>query len=505
MRATMPRTRLFAVVLLATPWLVAPQIEPSPAVVPWLVTLACAALLLLLRPYADPSGSGESGWLGGAVLAAAGMLAAATNTVIAACQYFNIEHLFSPMSLAEPGQVYGNLGQRNQYASLTMIGLLAVWWWAGQPKHTEAKPRAWAPIALAAFLAAGNAASSSRTGLVELMLVTGLTLGWVPTHRGKQKTILLVAWGAYSVTSLAVWLSAEYGGTGGILARAGEQVEPCASRLVMWQNMMDLIRQRPWSGWGWGELDYAHFVTVYPGMRECELIDNAHNLPLHLAVELGLPLTMFLLAIALYGLWRGRPWREKDPSRQLAWAVLGVIMAHSMVEYPLWYGPFFLTASVSLALLLQPKAAAQDFLPGRSARSWQVAGSVVLLMGLAFLAWDYFRVSQLYRPPHERAQCYREHTLERVRDSWLFRDQVRFAEYSLTPLTPGNSEQLRAMGLGLLHYSPEPRVVEKLIASELLLGREAEARYYLVRYRLAYPKDYARWAAGQAGLGPDGN
>ena len=45
----------------------------------------------------------------------------------------------------------------------------------------------------------------------------------------------------------------------------------------------------PWLGWGWGELDYAHYATLYDGPRFCDILDNAHNLPLHLAVELGIP------------------------------------------------------------------------------------------------------------------------------------------------------------------------------------------------------------------------
>ena len=28
-------------------------------------------------------------------------------------------------------------------------------------------------------------------------------------------------------------------------------------------------------------MDYAHFVTLYPGERFCDILDNAHNLPLH--------------------------------------------------------------------------------------------------------------------------------------------------------------------------------------------------------------------------------
>jgi hypothetical protein len=40
-------------------------------------------------------------------------------------------------------------------------------------------------------------------------------------------------------------------------------------------------------------------------------------------------------------------------------------------------------------------------------------------------------------------------------------------------------------------------VVEKLIESAVLLGRDEEARFYLARYKAAYPQEHARWAARQ--------
>ena len=85
-------------------------------------------------------------------------------------------------------------------------------------------------------------------------------------------------------------------------------------------------------------------------------------------------------------------------------------------------------------------------------------------------------------------------TLEKIRGSWLFREQVRFAELTLTPLTADNAGQFNAMAHELLHYSPEAPVVEKLIESAILLGRDEEARLFLERYRAAYPAAYARWS-----------
>ena len=76
----------------------------------------------------------------------------------------------------------------------------------------------------------------------------------------------------------------------------------------------------------------------------------------------------------------------------------------------------------------------------------------------------------------------------------LFRSQVEFAELTTAPLTAANAGHLHALAVQLLHFSPEPRVVEKAIESAVLLGRDDVAVYYLQRYRAAYPKEHALWA-----------
>jgi hypothetical protein len=73
----------------------------------------------------------------------------------------------------------------------------------------------------------------------------------------------------------------------------------------------------------------------------------------------------------------------------------------------------------------------------------------------------------------------------------LFARQVQFAELTMARLTPDNAAYFNAMAHRLLRFSPEPRVVEKIIDSALLLGRADEAQLYLDRLEAAYPAAYA--------------
>ena len=121
-----------------------------------------------------------------------------------------------------------------------------------------------------------------------------------------------------------------------------------------------------------------------------------------------------------------------------------------------------------------------------------------MLVAAAYAGWDYRRISQIYLDPPLRAEAYREDTLEKIHDSWLFRNQVRFAELTTSTLTPENAAHFHQLAIDLLHFSPEPRVVERVLESAALIGLTAEDRVYRPRYQAAFPQSYALWLQEQA-------
>jgi hypothetical protein len=482
---------------LVIPWLNPFNSGPTPAVVPWLVSASCAVILGLLA--ARLTGQWVSiGWL----------IAAVVSATIGLMQYFgHIDVLGMWANSAHIGEAYANLRQRNQFATLTSVGLLATIWQLSQkrarpePMTNSANPTCsnrmpiWCAGVILVMLAMGNAASGSRTGLLQWLAVGALAVLWRAPGQWRIPVVAFCALTAYGITAVGLpWVLHALTGvqSAGLSARFTEETG-CTSRLVLWSNVLHLIAQKPWLGWGWGELDYAHFMTLYPGERFCDILDNAHNLPLHLAVEMGVPFALTVCGVLTWAVVRSRPWRETDPTRQLAWGVLAVITIHSLLEYPLWYGPFQIATLLSIGLLCK-------FLPTKATIA-PVRSTLIATICIALIAWagfDYWRVSQLYLPLSARSPAYQDNTLDKVRGSRLFSNQVAFAEFTTTALTPENAPTLYAMGLQLLHFSPEPRVVEKLIASADLLGLDDEAASYRVRYRAAFPDAYLRWMSDSA-------
>ena len=452
------------------PWAPGPQSNTVPLLVSWGVL---AALLATARlPSALE-------------LAQAWAWAALISSAIGLLQYFGEAAALGgwvhvPAYL---GDAVGHLRQRNQLATLTSIGAVAVLWWQAQGLRT--------PLAMAmvAWLALGNAATGSRTGLLQWLLLPLLSGLWQALAPGRRPvwswSVLLGGLAVYLLGSVALpqLLGALKGmdaTIGNAMVRMGD-VGGCGSRSVLWGNVLHLIGQHPWSGWGWSELKYAHYMASYPGPRFCDILGNAHNLPLHLAFAFGVPAALLVLGGVLLLVLRARPWRLPHNGSALAWGVLAPIGLHSLLEYPLWYGPFQLAAIFSILLLWRTGG---GWL-ARQQRALQLLGLCSLCL-IAAMAWDYQRVRQVYLPAPQRSALWRDDPWRAARQTWFFGDAAQFAELTSTPVTADNAHAMLERSLAMLHYSPEPRVIDVLIESARLLGQDQLADWHQAQKKAVY-------------------
>ncbi|QSI34080.1 polymerase [Variovorax sp. RKNM96] len=540
--------------LLAFPWLC--PLVAGPSVNAWqlLATWTCIAGLLAMGPVARPGrevwtwltasviavvlsrhGEAASSWLPAAA-AVAGIAAAACvgagmvrhkaaclpmfasallaagllSAVLGLLQYYGLTESLVPWTTSPPrGQAYGNLRQRNQFATLiSMAIVVALWLHATHAFFLSRVRRALLPAV--ALLLVAAAASTSRTGLLQLLSIVIVTSfiarrerraapGAPVSNFSLPPPLALLA--MIPLYFAIAWALPRLAGSGveGMLQRLQTRTADDHGRLVLWHNVLTLISQRPWTGWGWGELSFAHFITSYPSARFTEILDNAHNLPLHLAVELGIPAAVLICGGFIWMVIAAKPWRERDPTRLMAWGMLGAIVLHSLLEYPLWYGPFQLVFGLCLGILWPATAVTGRSVPASTKPRWLATralssfAAAVLLAIVAYASWDYIRISQIYLPRDERLPAYADDTLSKVKGSWLFARQVDFAELTLTDVPPANAARMHALAERTLHFSPEPRVIVKLIESAELLGLDDEARAQAERFRIAFPAAFARW------------
>lgn len=238
-----------------------------------------------------------------------------------------------------PGRAVGNLRQPNHLSSLLLWAAIAT---VGLLQMRRLRP--WPARGLFAAMMLAVVLTASRTGLVSVLLLAA----WGLLDRGlgrPARRLLVAAPVLYALAWGGMWLWAQ----GGEHAFGGQarlqETDISSSRFGIWANTLAMIAREPWTGTGFGEYNLAWSMTAFPG-RPTAFFDHAHNLPLHLAAELGLPLAGAVLALLCAALWLG--WRRSGGGRtaaRCAWMFVLMIGVHSLLEYPLWYAYFLLPAA----------------------------------------------------------------------------------------------------------------------------------------------------------------
>lgn len=489
-RAQLNALAVLCALLVALPWFWPLLLGPLSAMWPDLFAWTMGALLVVFLPVTRNCAGLAivSGWL----------LAALGSSILALMQYFDLENgLYPWVAPTMPGYVTANVHQLNMLASLLAVGLLCVWCLV--IKRRLATVHA---IWMVGLLLAALAATASRTGMVHLVAISCMLLYWHARQWRRVLLVLVLGWAFYTLAANSLpWLAWVTRGIvidRNLLGRFGENVG-CHSRRLLWANMVDLIAMKPWTGWGPGELLYAHYITDFGNQRFCEKLSNAHNLPLQLAVTLGVPLATVLGLLFAWALFKLKPWAVTHPIERLCWGVLVLLGVHSLLEYPLWFGVFQLMALLAAWQIYQVRsqgAGAAGAEAGPSVRG-RVIVSGLLLATLSFVAWDYVKVSQLYLPERMRLERYREDPFNKARDTVLFKSHVLIAQIVAMELKPENAELILQGSLASLHVAPDSRVIRRVIESAALLGRSDLVELHVARYKAAWPKEYAEWIALQ--------
>lgn len=402
-----------------------------------------------------------------------GMLTAALISAgIAGLQYSGLLHQPHPVLSwlhASPNEeAYGQLRQRNQFGSLMCLGL-AAWMFLA---HTCAASRVWRATAWISLgvLTLGAVASTSRTGALTWLGLCVITLAWsrharLQSHTGLQQGAVAALLG---FLILSWWLPNLASSLGSVelpkvsaferLVAQPEGLGVCESRVVLWRHVLELSLQRPWLGWGWGELDFAHATQSIDGPRFCAQLGHAHNLLLHLMVEWGWPLTVLGLAGMLVWVRRHPPWRARSPAAVLGWSWLMVIGLHSLLEFPLWYGPFQLTLGLAIGLITSQNPAAQAARPYAQFAPWMPRLVVAWGACCLWASWDYHRVSQVFLPEDMRSSACRYLPYDCLDEVVWFHQGRDFARLRLA-IQSHDLQQARELAQRVVHYAPEPWVL----------------------------------------------
>jgi len=335
-----------------------------------------------------------------ATVLAAFLLAGAALTALAGLlQFYGRPALLEDLVVKLYGsRAYGNIAQANLYANYLALGegaLLFLWL------------RSRLPVAFAlpvlVLLIAGSALSGSRSALLYVLwLAMFSTLAGPNRARGEAQRLKFATWGVAAAALIAYvavpWVNGVFhlgppdaSALDRGLASPGGLAGP---RPQAWLLALRAFADAPIGGVGVGEFANAAFMLgLDPSMVQSgEIWTSPHNLPLHLLAETGaLGAVLALGGLCAWGWQLARRYRS-DRQVALWWitTAVGVVMIHSMIEYPLWNAHF-----LGVTALLMGAGTTPDSPSPRTSRRFRFATAAacgVVAAASALLIRDYLRL-----------------------------------------------------------------------------------------------------------------
>ncbi len=443
--------------------------------------LAAAMALLLTGSGARASGRIESlmtmlclGWV------LAGVLSAAISDI----------QVFAPQ-MADgdwiarsgiPGRAVSNMRQPNHLASLLMWSCVAVIW-LGEARQLRRS----VVLTLLGLFVFTVVLSASRTGMLGIGMLA--VWGLVDRKLSRSSRLALLCTPlmlAASWLAMSIW--AQHGAHAFGAANRLSEGAGSPARLAILANAWALVKQYPLTGVGWGEFNLAWTMTPFPD-RPTAFFDHTHNLPMQLMVELGLPLSVLVMALLGWALLRAFAATRSATGMQAvalrcAFMMVLTIGLHSLLEYPLWYAYFLLPTALFLGLCLGSEAGDAVETPHGSRRprlslpsqALAAAGALMVLAGGVTLI-DYRKAVVIYAPPAEATPL--EARIEVGQHSVLFSTQGDYA--AATSLSPGPAALAAAKRAA--HNLIDVRLMMAWAQSLHATGDDDRARYVVQRLK----------------------
>ena len=458
--------------------------------VAWLILMGYVALggIATWVGYVACSNGYAGSWLKGITFGL--LLACSLASVASFIQYFALDGSLLVISpAAQAGRTFGFIRQPNHQATFLCLGLVSL-----ITLQRLAKPNvaATALVLLGPILAFGVVSTGSRTALVELVFVSMFALFFLRKEkRGHIKALYPIV--CVVVTWLSLYYLNQLGGAEFYGSSKLEQTntEGAGVRAEVWRQTWIMIVERPWFGAGLPYYSAAFYLSGAAATAGI-IMTHSHNLFLQLAFGLGLPLTLVFFALLAIVLYRARK-QAGAVGGFFAFSLIGCILIHSQVEFPLWYTYFLLpfcfcvgwlcSASLQPSIETPTKSLSPQTAPGSASLNWTqkaALGIGAAVLGLA--AWmnhDFYKVTPLFSAAALTQLTANE---QEAKQTFWFRHFVQFALLSREKMTQSNHQDYLRRVSKLGCYTPEFWYQPNTIVALTFAGRLDEAKWILYSY-----------------------
>ncbi len=429
---------------------------------------------------------------GFSVLAAVLVVAGFCSLALAAAQYCAPSGWGAPWiaPVSSSGRVGANLRQPNHLSSL-LLAAMAAWVYLHESAGARwfRKPRVTRVAVTLGMvgLVIGVVLTASRTGAVCVLLLAAWGILDRQLSRFSRVVLAMLPL-VYAVSWVAFGEWAQMHDRSFAGAAQLHAADISSSRFAIWSNALELIRQNPWSGVGWGEFNFAWTLTPFPD-RPGAFFDHSHNLFLQLWVELGVPLGTLVLALMLWALWKAIENAAKavGPSAPLLRAALMMVLmmgVHSLLEYPLWYAYFLLPTAfawgVCLATAVPSEPASTEHpssIRGTLSSKVVIACALLMTAGACYSIYDYQRVVGIFVPPANAAPL--DQRIATGQRSLFFAHHAHYAAVTTAPRPSEVMESFKSAS----HYLLDARLMMAWAKALNESGEVDKARYIAARLK----------------------
>ena len=392
--------------------------------------------------------------------------------------------------------IFGHIGQRNQYAHYLMWSVVAAVY-----LYAAGRLPRWGLAILVFGLSLMLGWAGSRTIFLYLVALSTLAGLWHWRIGNAESRRMLWAMWLSCLAVLALqfalpwfnhllsWLTHENLQNASGLARLAANGDDMGSRRFaeMHKAWLSFLAY-PITGVGWSQFA-AESVRLQPLPQfaaagfNSGLFTNSHNLILQLLAEMGGVATLLIVAGFVWVLW---PFFSRRASLEgvLALGCLAVTLTHSMLEYPLWY--YYFLAMLVVFAAMAPR--------GERQLAWPLR--VPLFAALIWVGWlsfsslsMFWELVGLYTPTNDaKRDAVRMERLIEIADTQpLFAYHALYTVDDYLKVGPEQLGRKLALENRLTAFRPYPEVMLKRAQLEILAGKQEQAEQTLRMTLASFP------------------
>jgi O-antigen ligase len=360
-----------------------------------------------------------------------------------------------------------NLAQPNLLADLFLMATVAVSW-----LRIQGRLPVWLALAIASLFLLGTALTGSRAAWINVLAMSGMVLygnmrlKGLPTPRTVAVLCLVFFIGVFSGPSIQQRMTPLGGG--------GYTLDSSNARMSAWNMMFNAVWERPWTGYGLGQIVRVNFVFENNFGMERALYNQSHNIALDLILWLGIPIGVVALLLLCRLLWvmvRVIPtlhhWH--------ATTIVLIAVVHSLVEFPLQYTFFLFPIALLIGTLYGSSIKVQHSLAAVWSRTlWCFALFVVVC-----LVRDYALVERNFYALRFESRGLETSEPKAPPDTWVL-DQMR-ENLRVSRLNPGGvftAQEFEKMEQ-VVRLTPGPFIMLKLAMAYALNEQPEKAQFWL--------------------------